>query len=201
MQNLTRLLLGSDGTLNLVVIVPVAVAVLVLGGALVALLRWRFGAPGPTHAADWAHAAYSIWTGGEDCGDWGGDRARNALESWYGITQTAGFWQTIRGLQEGHTHSAAWDQVRAIDLLRIGTAAGYISEDECWEHVTSMAHTLSEKFESWEALAADFEAGMHRWQSGRGVKDPQQRQRVQRNLPYLRKTAWPEAAFKAPLEH
>jgi hypothetical protein len=41
---------------------------------------------------------------------------------------------------------------------------------------------------------------MHQWQDQRGVTDPQQRQRVQRNLPYLQKTAWPQAAFAAPLE-
>ena len=91
-------------------------------------------------------------------------------------------------------------RVRAIDLLRIGTAAGYVREDECWQAVSSIAEALRQRFDSWPALASDFEAGMLKWQDQRGVTDPQQRQRVKRNMGYLRKTAWPRTAFRAPLE-
>jgi len=194
------LVLRPDGTPNLTVIIPILVGVLVIGGALFAVLRSRFGPPEPVPARDWAHAAYSIWTGGEDCGQWDPARARKSLESWYGVTEPQGFWNTVRGLEEGRTGNIAWDRVRAIDLLRIGTAAGYVREDECWRAVSSIADALRQRFDSWPALASDFEAGMLQWQDQRGVTDPQQRQRVQRNLAYLRQTAWPRAAFRAPLE-
>jgi hypothetical protein len=194
------LVLRPDGTPNLTVIIPTLVAVLVVGGAVLAVIRSRFGPPEPVAASDWAHAAYSIWTGGEDCGQWEPARARDALQSWYGVTEPQAFWSTIRGLEEGRTGSIAWDRVRALDLLRIGTAAGYIRQAECWQAVSSTADALRQRFDSWAALAADFEAGMHQWQDQRGVTDAQQRQKVQSNLPYLRKTAWPRAAFKAPLE-
>ena len=194
------LVLRPDGTPNLTVIIPVLVGVFVIGGALFAVIRSRFAPPEPIPARDWAHAAYSIWTGGEDCGQWDAARARQSLESWYGVTDPRGFWDTIHGLEEGQTGSLAWDRVRALDLLRIGTAAGYVREDECWRAVGSIAEVLRQRFASWPALASEFEAGMHRWQDGRGVTDPQARGRVQRNLPYLKQTAWPRAAFGAPLE-
>ncbi|MCH9684764.1 MAG: DUF1266 domain-containing protein [Deltaproteobacteria bacterium] len=200
MSLLLGIFVGADGAPNLAVIVPVVLVTMVLGGVVVAVIRSRFGPPEPIGADQWAHAAYSIWTGGEDCGQWDRARARDSLRNWYGVTDPAGLWETIRGLQHGRTGSLAWDHVRAIDLLRIGTAAGYIGEDECWHAVCPMADTLREHFDSWSALASDFEAGMQKWQEGRGITSPDQRGRVQRNLPYLRQTAWPMAPFAAPLE-
>lgn len=200
MTKILELVLNGDGTPNLAVIVPALVLLLVVGGTLVALIRSRLGPPEPVAASEWAHAAYSIWTGGEDCGEWDRTRARDALQAWYGVTDARGLWGTISGLQEGRTGSVAWDRIRAIDLLRIGTAAGYVADHECWHTVGSIAEALRERYDSWPALAADFEAGMHRWQDGRGIRDPQQRDRVQRNLPYLQRSAWPQAAFDAPLE-
>lgn len=200
MADLLQLVLRADGTPNLAVIVPTLIGVLLVGGTLFAVIRSRLGPPEPIPASDWAHAAYSIWTGGEDCGEWAPDRARSALRDWYSVMDPGGFWNTIHGLRQGQTANAAWDQVRAIDLLRIGTAAGYVNPDECWHEVDSIAQALRERYDSWPTLAAEFEAGMHRWQDGRGVTDPQQRGRVQRNLPYLRQTAWARAAFDAPLE-
>ena len=187
--------------MNVGVLVPVAAVVVVALGVVAFMLRRLFGAPEAVHAREWAHGGYSIWTGGEDCGDWDAARARDALRSWYGVQDSASFWSTIQNLRGGTTSNISWDQVRAIDLLRIGAAATYIDEDECWAEVSAIAGQLQERFDSWEAVAADFEAGMHAWQDGRGVTDPGQRGRVQRNLPYLRGTAWPEAPFKAPLEY
>lgn len=200
MASVLDLVLRADGTPNLTVIIPTLVGVMVIGGALFAVIRSRFAPPEPVPARDWAHAAYSLWTGGEDCGQWDAERARASLRAWYGVTDPESFWGTIRGLEGGRTGSVAWDRVRALDLLRIGTAAGYVREDECWRAVGSTAEVLRQRFDSWVALASDFEAGMHAWQDQRGVTDPQERQRVQRNLPYLRQTAWPRAAFRAPLE-
>ncbi|MCA9706154.1 MAG: DUF1266 domain-containing protein [Myxococcales bacterium] len=200
MTDLLRLVLHADGTPNLVVIVPALAGIMVLGGVVVALVRARLGPPEPVSVSEWAHAAYSIWTGGEDCGEWDRARAQDALRSWYAVQDPRGFWGVVEGLRRGQTSSLAWDQVRALDLLRIGTAAGYVAPAECWSETGAIAASLRERFDSWAAVARDFEAGMHAWQDQRGVTDPQQRGRVQRNLPYLQGTAWKQAAFLAPLE-
>ena len=47
--------------------------------------------------------------------------------------------------------------------------------------------------------ADEFEKGMHAWQDGRGVTDPNERGRVERNLPTLRAYIWPRIAWNARL--
>lgn len=138
----------------------------------------------------WAHAAYSLWTGSEDSGQWERSRGVQSLKDWYGVEDTAAFWKLIKGLETGQTGNPAWDQVRALDLLRIGVAAGLITDDACWEAVRRIATSLRSKYDSWEALATAFEAGMLAWHDSRGVTDEQQRGRVQRNLGTLRMYTW-----------
>ena len=40
---------------------------------------------------------------------------------------------------------------------------------------------------------------MHAWQTSRGIDDPTELGRVQRNLPKLRAEVWPHVSFDAPL--
>ncbi|MEQ1502066.1 MAG: DUF1266 domain-containing protein [Myxococcota bacterium] len=147
----------------------------------------------------WAAGAYGLWTGGEDCATWAADRARESLASWYGATDPAALAGTIDALVAGQTGNVAWDQVRALDLLRIGVAAGYLTSDQCWAQVRSIAAALRAAYPSWEALGTGFEAGMHAWQDSRDIVDPSQRGRVQRNLPALRTGVWPAIPYGAPL--
>ncbi len=147
----------------------------------------------------WAHAAYSLWTGSEDSGQWPRSRGVQSLKEWYGVEDSKAFWAEIKGLEKGQTGNPAWDQVRALDLLRIGVAAGYITDDECWEAVRRIATSLRQKYDSWEALGKAFEEGMLAWHDQRGVTDEQQRGRVQRNLGTLRAYTWKTIDWSASI--
>ncbi len=58
---------------------------------------------------------------------------------------------------------------------------------------------LQSKYRTWEELAQAFEAGMLSWHQQRGVSDPQQTGRVQKNLPALRQQIWPQIPYDAAL--
>ena len=199
---------------------PALIIVLVLGvvgvSVLIGLLRWR-RAMRQLHAiseADdrppeppqlpaverWAAGAYGVWTGGEDCARWDSERARQSLQSWYGASEAASLRETIEGLATGEaTGNAAWDQVRAIDLVRIGIAAGYLTREQARDITRGVASALRARYGSWEEVALAFEEGMHDWQDSRGITDPTQRGRVQRNLPALRASIWPQIPYRAEL--
>jgi hypothetical protein len=147
----------------------------------------------------WAAGAYGLWTGGEDCAGWPQDRARESLSSWYGANDAEGLESTVDGLMSGATGNPAWDQVRAVDLLRIGLAAGYLTPARAAERVREAAASLRATYPSWEALGQGFEAGMHAWQDSRGITDEGARGRVQRNLPGLRSGAWARIRYDAAL--
>ena len=106
--------MDSSSLLRPAVIVPiVAVAVIVLG----AIIGFATLARGKRRAAAlrrWTHGAYSLWTGGEDCGTWAKDRATASLASWYGATGPGHLWKVIAELRDGQTGNPAWDQVRAL---------------------------------------------------------------------------------------
>lgn len=168
--------MDASSLLRPAVIVPiVAVAVIVLG----AIIGFATLARSKRRAAAlrrWTHGAYSLWTGGEDCGTWAKDRATASLASWYGATGPGHLWKVIAELKDGQTGNPAWDQVRALDLLRIGRAADYLDDDACWT-----------------------EAGMLAWHRRRNVTDPAELTRVQRHLPALKQSVWPTIDFDAKL--
>ncbi len=147
----------------------------------------------------WGHAAYSLWTGGEDCARWPADRATDALKDWYDVEDTEGLQAQLDGLLEGETDSRAWDLCRAIDVSRIGLAAAYLDKEEAWALVRVYAETLQASYRTWPELAKAFERGMHAWQDERGIDDPRVRGRVEHNLVYLRAKVWPHIEFGADL--
>lgn len=103
----------------------------------------------------------------------------------------------IEGLKAAAPASAAWDMVRAVDLLRMGFAAGYLDADDCWEKIRQVALELQKHYTSWEQLGTAFERGMHAWQDSRNQTDANERGRVQKNLPLLRDQVWPKVKFTA----
>jgi hypothetical protein len=181
------------------VLIPVAGGAVVLLGIVIAVVRGQMAKRNRAMVERWARGAYALWTGGEDCGTWAMPRAQDALRSWYGAGNAQAFWEVVRGLRQGQTGNPAWDNVRAIDLLRIGTAATYIDADKCWAEAAAIGTELQRRYRSWEELAQAFEAGMHAWHRSRGVTDAQQLGRVQQNLPALRQTIWPGVRFDATL--
>lgn len=191
--------------MNLHELLRPAVLVPVVGGAVVVLGAAIAGvtiAAGRRRAATlhrWTHGACGLWTGGEDSGTWPQERAAQSLASWYGATGPGRLWEVIAELRDGQTGNPAWDQVRALDLLRIGRAATFLDDDACWTEAGKIARELQRRYRSWDELAAAFEAGMNTWQRRSGVTDPTQLGRVQRNLPALRTQVWPRVRFDAHL--
>jgi len=188
-----------DDLLNPVILVPVAAAFFIAIGVVVGVLKMRGSRNTEKDIAHWTHCAYSIWTGGEDSGTWAADRAQRSLNEWYGMTGPGSLWQTINELRHGQTGNPAWDQVRALDILRIAVAAKYIDDDACLAEASKIGVMLQARYRSWEELAQAFEAGMLAWHDRRGVTDPGQRGRVQRNLPTLRAAVWPRVRWDARL--
>lgn len=147
----------------------------------------------------WGAGCWGLWSGAEDSATWSQERAVKSLSSWYGANDPPALAGVIEGLYQGTTGNAAWDVVRAVDLLRIGVAAGYLSQAECSAGVRRAAGVLRGQYSSWEELASGFEQGMNAWQDSRGITDPNERGRVQRNAPYLRAAVWPTVAWGAAL--
>lgn len=179
---------------NLPLVIGVVAAVVILLGVVIGIITMRGG---PKTAARWAHGAWGLWSGMEDSGTWPSDRAQQSLQSWYGITDRPTLMKQVEGLKAAAPANAAWDMVRAVDLLRMGFAAGYLDEDDCWEKIRQVALVLQQHYKSWEELGAAFERGMHAWQDSRRQNDPNERGRVQRNLPALRAEVWPKVDFSA----
>jgi hypothetical protein len=175
---------------NLPLVIGGVAAVVIILGVVIGMISMKRG---PQTAARWAHGAYGLWSGAEDSGTWPSDRAQQSLQSWYGITDRPTLMRQVETLKAASAPAAAWDMCRAVDLLRIGFAAGYLDADDCWEHVRQIAQLLQQHYKSWEELGTAFERGMHDWQDQRR----HERARVQRNLPVLRADVWPKVAFTA----
>jgi hypothetical protein len=181
------------------VIVPIAVVAVVLLGIAIAVVKMMAGKKGAQALRQWTHAAYSLWTGGDDSGTWTADRAQKSLASWYGATGPGKLWEVIAGLRAGRTGNISWDRIRAFDLLRIGFAARFIDDDQCWTEAGKIAVELQSQFRSWDELAQSFEAGMQAWQRTSGITDPAETGRVQRHLPKLRQQIWPQIRYDATI--
>lgn len=189
-----------ESMLKPAVLIPVVGGAVVLLGVVIALVTIGAGKRRARALRNWTRGAYSLWTGGEDSGTWDQARASQSLTSWYGASGPGKFWEVIAELKDGNqTGSLAWDEVRALDLLRIGRAAQYIDDDACWTEAGKIARSLRRRYKSWDELAAGFEQGMNAWQRRSGVTDPGQLGRVQKNLPALRKDIWPQVRYDAEL--
>ena len=181
------------------VLIPIAVVLVILIGVGIGVVKVMAGKKSAKSLEQWMHGAYSIWTGGEDCGTWAQDRAQKSLSSWYGANGPGQVWEVIGGLRGGQTGNVAWDRVRALDLLRIGFAARYFDADQCATEGGKICLELQSQYRSWEELAQAFEVGMQAWQRSRGVSDTEQTGKVQKNLPKLRQQIWPQIRYEARL--
>jgi hypothetical protein len=178
---------------HLSALIGAAAGCVVVGGGLFAVLKAREGAQ---TASRWARGVCGIWSGLEDSGAWLAPRAQHALQNWYGIGDRGALAQQVEALLT----TSGWDLVRAVDLLRMGLAAGYLDADECSERTRQVAEFIRLHFNSWQALADDFEAGMHAWQDQRGVTDVKERTRVQRNVAVLKPRVWSKVRLSATWE-
>lgn len=189
----------EETALNPKLLVPIAAAAVILLGIVIGVVTMMMAKAKRAMVEKWGHAAYSLWTGGEDCATWQEQRARSALGDWYGATNYQAYLEVIEGLRHGQTGNPAWDKVRALDLLRIGRAAAFLDDDQCRTRIAEIGRELQQQFKSWEELGQAFEQGMQAWQRSRGVSDPAQLGRVQNNLPKLRSQIWPGVRFDTEL--
>jgi len=180
-------------------LIPAAVGgVIVLGIAIAAVKAMASKRKGG-QVDVWAHAAYSLWTGGDDSATWTPQRAVDSFRSWYGASSGGAAQNVVTGLRKGMTGNAAWDKVRALDLVRIALAAGYYDKDQVREQQAGIGRELQAVYGSWEDLARAFEGGMHEWQRGSGTTDPNELGRVQKHLPKLRGEIWPRIDYRTAL--
>jgi hypothetical protein len=175
-------------------LVPILIAGFLVLGAIVGAFTMMASKRRRAKGKEWVRGAYSIWTGGEDSASWPADRAKKSLASWYNAPNVGTFWNVIKDLRGGTTGNVAWDRVRALDLLRIGVAAGYLDEDACQTQGAGIGAELQKNYRSWEELAHAFETGMHAWQGNNSDT------RVQKNLPKLKSEIWPSVPWGSPLD-
>ena len=180
-------------------LVPAAVVGVVVLGAGVAAVKMMMSKKQGGGVDAWAHAAYSIWTGGEDSATWTPKRAEDSFRSWYDARSGGAAQLVVEGLRKGRTGNPAWDKVRALDLVRIALAANYYDKDQVRQQQAGIGRELQQAYGSWEDLARAFEAGMHEWQRGAGQTDPNELGRVQKHLPKLRNEIWPKVAYGTTL--
>ncbi len=178
---------------------PAAIGGVVVLGIAIAAVKMVFSKKKGGQVDVWAHAAYSLWTGGEDSATWTPKRAQDAFASWYGAKSGGASQQVVEGLRKGKTGNAAWDKVRALDLVRIALAAGYYDKDQVRQQEAGIGRELQQAYGSWEDLARAFEAGMQDWQRGSGTTDPNELGKVQKHLPKLRQEIWPKIAYGTTL--
>ncbi|MCA9535917.1 MAG: DUF1266 domain-containing protein [Myxococcales bacterium] len=186
-----------DPSTLLPAVLIVAFAVLAIIGTLAFLfVRSRMR---KARAATWLAGVYGAWTGTEDSATWARDRAQSSLRSWYGIENASDLDSLLEDLVRGRqTGNLAWDAGRGADTVRIGVAAGLLSDGESSDWAIRIAEVLQSRYASWEQYLTAFEAGMHAWQDRSGVQDAEARARVQRNFPLLSQQVWPKADFKTP---
>jgi hypothetical protein len=190
-----------DELTNPTIFIPVVGVLFILVGVVIGAVQMSSARKKKDLVPRWARGAYGLWTGGEDSGTWDPGRAARSLSSWYGAGHVGALRDVITDLERGTTGAPAWDLVRALDLLRIGVAAGYIDKDECWTISARICARLQSMYQGWEQMAQAFEAGMNAWQARSKISDPNETGRVKRNLPRLRAEIWPQAPWSAKLEY
>ncbi len=188
-----------DDILVPAVIVPVAIVVVLLVGVGVAVFTIMMGKKKGRSLDAWARGAYSIFTGGDDSASWARERAQNAFRDWYGAPSGGMAQNVIEELINGQTGNEAWDKVRALDLVRMALAAGYIDLDQSKAYQARIGQALQRSHQGWEQLAQAFEQGMSAWHRRQNQTNPQETQRVQRHLPILRAQIWPTIPWNTVL--
>lgn len=57
------------------------------------------------------------------------------------------------------TSFLAWDLCRAISVARLSYAAGYLTDEETWDHLLAVGEALARTYPSWERLGEDYILG------------------------------------------
>ncbi len=83
--------------------------------------------------------------------------------------------------QDGSRGLIGWNYPRAVNLARMGYAAGYLRESEAWELIMPAASRLQHTFSSWQQLGQVYMAARAQWYSN-GLRDRRQVEYAYRTL-------------------
>ena len=71
--------------------------------------------------------------------------------------------KTLEELKTKEDKYKAWDYARGVNNACMGYAAGFLTEDEVTEYVTSLLPLAQEKYNNWEDYYKDFDLGRKNW--------------------------------------
>lgn len=95
----------------------------------------------------------------------------------------------------GDTGLVAWDQVRRINLAGWGFLAGYLTEEEAWDHIIPAAQRIQKAYPSWEAFARGYMVGTAFWSAPRAETNGQ----VGAQLASDPQSPWAQIPWNTPL--
>ncbi|WP_405135744.1 DUF1266 domain-containing protein [Nocardia sp. NBC_01388] len=76
----------------------------------------------------------------------------------------------VNGLpQPLHTDATAWDLARVVFIARSAHTAGYLPEDEAWEHMLAGLAIAQQHYPNWRQFAAGFLTGAIFWAATRDL--------------------------------
>jgi hypothetical protein len=164
----------------------------------VAVDRMKAEAADPLKA--WVQCAFLIVTGDCDYGHLAPGDGRRMLQRWWNIHGVRDHSDTLDDLAAAPDN--AWDLVRFVLVVRMGVAAGYLSDDEGWEEIRPIAARLRNAYDGWAALGQAYLTARRQWQGVAldGTEDDPTMRRIVDNIEELRATRWLEVPYDLEFE-
>jgi len=159
-------------------------------------LKAAFAGPPDDPTIRWITCALALITGDDsEPGSWTAAEAREALATWWEVSDASAARQAIDRMRGG---AGAWDLVRGLHVTRMSKAAGFLTDAEARTESVGFATRLMQGFESWQALALAYWSAQRAWGAERGVDVPDEHQR-QRDLGRLHIELWTATPFRTTL--
>ncbi len=191
------------------------VAIALGGTVLLALARHRWRGPNPKRVmqermdADgriplrrWCQAACMLVTRNCDYGHLRVGEARRMLQRWWHVHGARELRDTLDELSHSRNPDNAWELLRFLLLARLGTAAGMLSVEDCWEAIAPVAARLQRAYDDWPAMAQAYVHARRQWLSLPldGSEDDPATLWIAHNLPTLRDGLWAQVPYALDLE-
>ena len=100
----------------------------------------------------------------------------------------------------GSQSIAGWDYGRYINLCRWGVTAGYLSEDEAWQHAMYAASVLQQTFGSWREFGENYLVGREFWSLRQTTIDGNAMKGVYQRLLNDPASPWNRIPWNLPLQ-
>jgi hypothetical protein len=160
--------------------------------------RMRAEAEDPFKA--WVQAAFLIVTGDCDYGHLGPGEGRRLLQRWWNVHGVRDHVDTLDDLSAAPDN--AWDLLRFIIVVRMGVAAGYLSDEDGWAEIRPIAARLRDAYDGWLAMGHAYLTARRQWQGVAldGTEDDPTMRRIAENIEELRATRWTEVPWDLRFE-